>query len=195
MAVAPIYSLFNLGDDAMNTEGMVYIIAPPSIDSDGDTFGASSPLMFRATTYSIPQTGVTMHEFTYRGSNYSKPIPGNPDTKQFTVTFRADKYWKIYDQLRQWKEKIFDATSTGGTLAEDTNAITGVSNNRGTIILKTLDSKGEETGETFTFENAYITSLSEVAFNQAAGTATPLTIEATFDYVEVKNNYEDNSEG
>lgn len=192
MSISALNSLYELGDDATNIQGMVYILPPESTEGD-NAYGATASLVFRATTYTIPSTQTKTVEFGYRGSKYERMIPGDSeDTKTLTITFRVDKYWKVYDQLRAWKNNIFNATSTSGIAAEDVNAITGSAPNRSTIVIKTIDGRGEETGEVWTFERAYITSLSSIQFDQTS-TGTPLTASATFDFVKLKNEYTDNN--
>lgn len=189
MPVSALNSLFNLGDDASSIQCMVYINKPSTVEG-AHVYGLDSNLEFRATTYSLPSTNTKTVTHTYRGSTYEKPVAGDSDdTKTLTLTFRCDKYWRIYHELRKWKEAIYNSQPEGGVLAEDTNPVTGLSPNRTDIVVKTIDSAGEETGQVFVYEKAYITSIPQVSFDQSSTSPTPIALAVTFDYFKVRNEF------
>ena len=49
MSISALNSLYELGDDATNIQGMVYILPPESTEGD-NAYGATASLVFRATT-------------------------------------------------------------------------------------------------------------------------------------------------
>lgn len=183
--------IFAQGDDALNTEGVIMIaedgatrpengIVSTSADNS-NIIGPSSALTFRATTFSAPETKVSTQEIGFRGDKFTRPKAGNSgDGHTMELTFRVDKYWKIYNALREWKNKI--SNNYTGIMYGDS-----ASSNRKTIFIDTLDANGEETGEHWTLNKAFIKSLGEVAMDQASE-GDAITTSVTFGFLTMSNS-------
>lgn len=194
MAVtARLMDIFELGDDALDTEGVVMIT-----DEGGDTsssltqsdtdnsniYGTASALTFRATAYTIPAMNIATYTVNYRGDKFTRPKAGNSaDTLTMTISFRVDKYWKIYNALRKWKNSV--ANNYTGVDYGDS-----ASSNRKIIYISTVDSMGNETGEHWTFRKAIITQLNAINLDQASD-GTPITATATFAFLTVDHDHTD----
>lgn len=190
-----LYQIFEQGDDALNNEGVIMIadegttrpsLAETSTSADNSNIiGPSSAFVFRATRFQIPETKVHTYTVSFRGDKFTKPTTGNnEDSIELTVTFRIDKYWKIYNRLREWKNR-------------EANSYTGISygdsapSNRKTIYIDTVDSLGEYTGEHWTFTKCFIKNLSEVEFDQSANSEEPLECSVTFGFLTVDHLHDD----
>jgi hypothetical protein len=68
-------------------------------------------------------------------------------------------------------------------LAEDVGAVTGTSNIRVDIIVKTVDTQDVTTNEGFKFERAWLKSLAGFSYDVSSG--EPLTCEVTMSFVKM----------
>lgn len=186
--------LYALGDMALNTEGTVVIvdeangIAGASLSAtaalEAVNFNALgiSAITFRATRFNIPSLNIQTDTINFRGNKYSKPKSGDSkDDKNLSVTYRVDKYWKLYSQLKAWKNLIYDEyTGVWGGL--------DMAGARKTVYVYTMDANGLFTGESWRFVHAYPTNIGKVDFDQSAeGTPISNTVQFSFFQSEYKH--------
>jgi hypothetical protein len=154
-----IEQVFALGDDALNNEATISI-TPLAF------FDVQDPLRLRTTTFSIPAFEIGSYEVRYKTQAFEKPNGNVSGAKELSFSFRADKYWTIYQALLVWKNYIGDDRS--GAMAEDVGAISGSSNIRTNVTVVTKDSNDVLTSPGWTFEQCWLKSLGGVDFDNTA---------------------------
>lgn len=193
MSVLSLATLFGLGDDASNIEGKITVYTPTSMEWFNSVNGPIAPLTFMATTYSIPASNLQTNDVVFRGNHYPLPKPGDAGVqKTVEVTFRVDKYWRIYNQLRAWKELIYNASYNSlenlesDTFVDDVDPVTHLAPYRGKMMISTINSRNISTGEFWTFEGVYPKTLGDVSFNQAS-TGEIQTCTVTFEFFKMSD--------
>lgn len=168
--------IYRQGDDALANQFDV-VISPVAL------FSSIDPLRFRTTTVDIPERAIGNYTVDYKTTRFTKPSGKIETPNEFTLNFRSDKYWVVYQALLAWKNGIADDES--GAIAEDVN-VNGISTIRTDISVITIDSNGLITGPGWKFHKCWISSLSGVTFDQTSG--DPLEVSATFQFLKMTNN-------
>ena len=170
-----IDSVYAQGDDAF---GNVAEIEVGAFALFGDL---KDNLKFRTTNISVPGFAVGEYMVAWKSQQFPK-LNGKDETpKQFTSQFRVDKYYTVYKSLLAWWEYI--CNSDTGAMAEDVGAVSGTSNIRTDIQVRTVDTNGVTTSEGFKFEKAYIKELSGLDYDVNSG--DPLSCTITWSYVKM----------
>ena len=119
----------------------------------------------------------------YKSVTFTKPSGKIVTANEFTMNFRSDKYWVVYQALLAWKNAIADENS--GAIAEDVNTA-GISTIRTDISVMTIDSNGLITGPGWRYHKCFISNLGGVSFDQTNG--DPLEVTVTFQFLKMTNN-------
>lgn len=170
-----IDTIFRAGDDALDNQAEVNI-TPLSFFPNAD------PLKFRITSFSIPDFTIGEYDVAYKTQKFTKPNGRITTPNDFTFSFRADKYWTIYQALLVWKNYIGDDRT--GTMAEDVGAITGRSSIRTDVSVLTFDSNGVATSPGWTMQKAWIKSLGGVSFDNTSE-GSPVIIPVTLSFLKI----------
>lgn len=166
--------LYQMGDDAVDNEGVI-VFEPLSFMSTTET------LQFRISDFEIPEFVQDSYSVTYKTQTLDKPKASITTSKDFTYTFRVDKYWTVYDDLFAWKQLL--ANESTGAVAEDVNPFTGTSSLRANFSVYPVDSNGTVTYRGWKFTNAWIKSLGSISFDQTSS-GEPITCSVTLSYVK-----------
>ncbi len=166
-----IDQLYAQGDDALQNQ-FEMSISPISL------FNTQDPLRFRVTTLDIPEFTVGTYTVPYKTQQIEKPSGKIETPTEFTFNFRVDKYWTVYSALMIWKNYIADENT--GAMAEDVGALSGTSDNRTDIIVKTIDSNDVVTSTGWTFYKAWPKGIGGVSFDQNSGDPIEVTITMSF---------------
>lgn len=166
--------LFKMGDDAVDNEGIIVIEPLPFMST-------TEALQFRITSFEIPEFVQEAYSVRYKTQEFEKPKASITTSKDFTFSFRVDKYWSTYDDLLTWKQLI--GNDDTGAIAEDVNPITGSSSLRTNFSVFPVDSNGNVTYKGWKFTNAWIKSLGSVSFDQTSS-GDPLTVSVTLAFVK-----------
>jgi hypothetical protein len=170
-----IDSVYQQGDDALGNFAEIEF-SPFSL------FGPlRDTLKFRTTQITIPGFTKGMYEVHWKAQKFEKPSGKDDTDKTFSSTFRVDKYYTVYKAMQAWWQYICNSDS--GALAEDVGAVTGTSNIRTDIMVKTVDTQGVVTNEGFKFERAWIKNLAGFSYDVTSG--EPLTCELTWSFVKM----------
>jgi hypothetical protein len=164
--------IYAAGDDALSNEGIL------TIESLG-FFTTADALQVRITDFTIPDFSVGTYTVRYKTQQFSKPNGSMDSGNTFTFSFRADKYWSIYQDFMKWKQLI--ANDVTGAIAEDVSG--GNSAIRTNFSVQTVDSNGNITGPGWSFTLAYLQNLGGVSFDQTSE-GDPLTVSVTLEYVK-----------
>lgn len=170
-----IETIYAYGDDALDNQAEVNI-TPLSF------FPSADPLKFRITSFGIPEFSIGSYEVAYKTQKFNKPSGRIETPNEFQFSFRADKYWTIYQALLIWKNYIGDDRT--GAMAEDVGAISGESDIRTDVSVITQDSNGVVTSPGWTMQKAWLKSLGGVDFDNTAS-GDPIIISVTLDFVKI----------
>lgn len=166
--------LYKMGDDALDNEGMIVIEPLPFMTT-------TEPLQFRISNFDIPEFALGAYTVRYKTQEMEKPSGSITTSKDFSFTFRVDKYWTIYDDLLVWKQ--LGGNEDTGAVAEDVNSLTGKSALRTNFSVFPVDSNGVVTYKGWKFTNAWMKTLGGVSFDQI-GSGEPITITVNLSYVK-----------
>ena len=167
--------IYQTGDDALANQFEV------DISSLANLFNIPDPLTFRTVSCNIPGYQVGKYTVDYKTQRLTKPSGKIETPNEFQLSFRADKYWTVYQAILAWKRYVADEES--GAMAEDVGAISGSSTFRTDIIVKAIDSNDVVTYEGWKFHLAWPSIVGDVAFEQASG--DPIIVPITFDFVKM----------
>jgi hypothetical protein len=170
-----IDSVYSQGDDALANMAEI----------EFTSFALFGPLKenlkFRTTQINVPGFTMGMYEVHWKSQKFEKPSGKDETEKNFTFTFRVDKYYTVYKALMAWWQ--YTCNSDTGALAEDVGAVTETSGIRTDVIVKTMDTQGVTTNEGFKFERAWLKSLAGFSYDVTSG--EPLTCEVTMSFVKM----------
>ena len=170
-----IDSAYATGDDALANFAEIEISPFP-------LFGPlAEKLKFRTTTISVPSFQKGVYEVNWKSQKFEKPNGKDETEKTFQTGFRVDKYYVVYKALMAWWQYI--CNSDTGALAEDVGAVTGTSNIRTDIMVKTIDTQGITTNEGFKFERAWLKTMDGLSYDVSSG--DPLIINLTWSFVKM----------
>jgi hypothetical protein len=173
-----IDSVYDQGDDALGNIAELHVLASTGFKLFGTL---ASNLKFRTTKIDIPGFKISSYMVPWKSQQFEKPGGKDETEKQFTSSFRVDKYYTVYKGLLVWWQYICNSDS--GALAEDVGAVTKTSNIRTDILVKTVDTQGTTTNEGFKFERAWIKELT--GFGYDAGSGEPLECSITWSFVKM----------
>lgn len=156
--------LRNLGDDAM--ANLFEVVIPPYAGAD-----FVNSLKFRIQSITIPGTGVDVYQIHYKTQVIDKTASKINTTREFSITFRADKYMVHYKALKAWKNSVGN-TYTGAIGNSETYGVP--------ITVNLTDSDDNYTGTYWVFENARIKSIGDISLDYSEG--NPINITATFSF-------------
>jgi hypothetical protein len=170
-----IDSVYATGDDAL--ANMAEIEFSP--------FSLFGPLKdasrFRTEQINVPGFTMGQYEVHWKAQKFERPSGKDETEKTFSLVFRVDKYYTVYKALLAWWQYICNSDS--GVLAEDVGAVTGESNIRTDVMVKTIDTQGVPTNEGFNFERAWIKALAGFSYDVASG--DPLECQVTMSFVKM----------
>jgi hypothetical protein len=169
-----IDSVFSQGDDALTNMAEILF-------EEFSLFASAAPLKFRTTKIDVPGFTMGSYPVHWKSQNFEKPSGKDETEKTFSFTFRVDKYYTVYKTLLAWWQYICNSDS--GALSEDVGAVSGASNIRTDVIVKTIDSQEVTTNEGFKFERAWIKSLAGFAYDVSSG--DPLECQVTMSFVKM----------
>lgn len=170
-----IDSVYAMGDDALGNTAEIEVGAFTLFGELKDN------LKYRTTNIDVPGFALGSYMVAWKSQQFEKPNGKDETQKTFTSQFRVDKYYTVYKALLAWWQ--YECNSDTGAIAEDVGAVTGTSNIRTDIQVRTVDSNGVTTSEGFKFEKAWIKELSGFSYDQGSG--DPLSCTITWSYVKM----------
>jgi hypothetical protein len=170
-----IDSVYIQGDDALANFSEIEISPFPLFGPLKDA------LKYRTTSIDVPGFVKGTYDVHWKAQKFEKPNGKDETQKTFQSTFRVDKYYTVYKALLAWWQYICNSDS--GALAEDVGAVSGTSNIRTDIMVKTIDTQGITTSEGFKFERAWIKELQGFGYDVTSG--DPLNCQLTWSFVKM----------
>jgi hypothetical protein len=170
-----IDSVYIQGDDALQNFAEIEIVPFP-------LFGPlTDKLKYRTTQIDIPGFTKGAYDVHWKAQKFEKPNGKDETQKTFTSAFRVDKYYTVYKAIQAWWQYICNSES--GALAEDVGAVTGTSNIRTDILVKSIDTQGITTTEGFKFERAWLKEMTGIQYDVTNG--DPLHVTLTWSFVKM----------
>lgn len=137
----------------------------------------------RVINTEVPEKVITTYDITYAGRKGTRPSGLIGTTNQFTFTYRADKYMRVYKGFMAWMELIQNSKTALG-LGDAVPFIGGPSLIRIPITLQTAEANKIPNGTGWTFNGCYPTSHGALSFDENSG--DPLEVSVTMDFIDIK---------
>ena len=182
-------TIFQFGEDALNNEAKITIdVSSLGISALKDIIGQDE-LSFRATGFSVPQKEIATYDQSYKGFTIQRWKAGTGMDRTFDITFRIDKYWRVYRFLRGWMESISNLEGEGyfypdvsdNSILRATATIQQLAN--------TLDANGNTSetiiGNGWVFTGVWPRSIPAISFD-TAGEGDQQTVDVTFGFLNYK---------
>lgn len=167
---------FQTGDDALAQEFMVSLGSIPYF-SDPTGFNV------RITTFDIPEFVAGTYEYDYKSEHIVKPNGKNATSKEFSISFRVDKYYLFYKALRLWQAAIINP-DTGGMSIDSAN---GISATRIPMVVTSgytnLDGDFTPTSQIWSFTGCWPTGVGNISLDNQSG--EPVICTARFSYLKL----------
>ena len=64
--------------------------------------------VIRAKSFSVPEYSVKTTDISFYTGRIRVPTAKIENTPEFTITFRIDRNWEMYDSLYRWRQTVFD---------------------------------------------------------------------------------------
>lgn len=182
-----IDTIFQYGEDALNNEAVIHI----DISNLGRNLGSivdSGALNFRATTFRIPEFQVATYDQQYKGFTIQRWKAGTEMDRTTSITFRLDKYWKVYEFLKTWQRAISDLEGDGSYFPDSAeNAVLRTSM---TIqqLARVIDINGNRSEQIiapgWVFTGVWPRTIPEIEFDNT-GDGEVQTLDVTFGFLTI----------
>lgn len=163
-------TLFNTGNDAQSNLYTVSI-------SGGGLDDMTTALMIRADGFTEPQVEQQSYDTRFLIAKVSRPRAKVNVTKTFSITFRVDANYLVYQALQDKANMMANANSTNHAVNVDVELIKADN-----MIVQVDALIGDKSLTMGKYKYCWVTSIDPVAFKQ--GTSDPLSVKATFYYLE-----------
>lgn len=185
-----VTTIYQYGEDALNNEINIKLSLPVFLLDD-----LGGEISFRAMGITIPDYAPRTFTQNFRGYEIERWKPGTETSRDVTVTFRMDKYWRVYDALLTWAKQIVnledgsyypDTTGVFSGITEEAILYRGASNVlRGILSVSQENSMGQPVGKGWTFEGIWPKSIESIPFD-ASSSGEPISVNVVFSYIKCK---------
>ena len=101
-----VTALYEIGPDAMDNLYDVIIIPPEHLTDTSS--GIETQMRLRAAGFSPPQFDQQTYSIQYKTVSMNRPSTHITGERSFTITFRLDAYYQVYQALLQWRSLVFE---------------------------------------------------------------------------------------
>jgi len=164
-----VENIINLGEDQM--AAMFVMSIPGGIPTGGDDEAVTLRMQ---ESFPMPDDGGGEYEIVYQGLKITKPNMTDATDKHFEVVVRLDQQWKVYDELKTWKDAVYNPVL--GTKLPHENTQT-------TVVVQALDG-AKSVVKTFTFNYCWLQKIKVMDFSHTEETPTTLTLTFIYGYME-----------
>ena len=169
-----IDTIYKAGDDALANPFEIAFI-PFAL------LGGVDNLSIRTTNVSIPEFSIDTYEVKYKTQKMDKPSGSITTPNEWTFTFRADKYWVLYQALLAWK--TFIGNEDSGAMSEDVGAIGGESAIRTDVVVIPTDSNDIPTSPGWIMQKSFIKTIAGIDFDTTSG--EPILVQVTMNALKI----------
>lgn len=165
--------LQTFGEDALGNHFQVIIPVFPNVL-------ALANLNMRIKSLEIPAQTINTYEITKRGKKLTRPNGVSEQGNEFSFTYRADKYFQVYNSISQWMSYIQNPTNMVGASDSGPLGIGGASEYRIPIIVNGLDTRDIITN-TWVFSGCWPSIQDAISFDEESG--DPIEVSVTMQYI------------
>lgn len=186
-----VRTIFSLGEDALDNEYSVNIFLPSFLA----VLSVDSLVNFRATNVTIPEYPIETVEQYYRGYKIETWSPVSNMEKTLSLSFKIDKFYRVYDILLEWLKQIVDPEV--GSSAPDTDRSRGdidASNMftktlgkgvRTTLQIVQDNVSGDRLSRGWTFYGVFPKKISSISLD-GTSEGTPIKVDVDFSFLTMK---------
>lgn len=137
----------------------------------------------RLKTISIPEQSHEVYDIWANGKKATRPVGVTAMPNEFTATFRESKDFRVHKAFLTWKNRAFNSAT--GEMSSDAglNGLGGTSTYRVPLTCLVVDANKVVQNISWVFNGAFVTSVSEVSFDEASGDALETTV--TFNFIDM----------
>ena len=161
--------IMGLGDDQLANQFIV--LFPTGIPGGGD---ANALSLRMEESMPMPEQGVMEYVVDFQGLTIPKTTMKEDTDKHFEITVRVDSGWSIYNDLKAWKDMVFN-TKTGQAMTE--------ADTRTTVVVQALDGQ-KAIAKQFTFKYTKLQKLAISEFSHTSEEPTKLILTFMYGYME-----------
>ena len=185
-----VSTIFAYGEDALNNEFSVTLQLPSVLKLDN----LDGMLTFRAIGVQTPDVEIKTQTQSFRGYQIERWKPGR-EAKTTDITFRVDKYWRVYDALYDWSNLIVNLekgtlfadtlnknSSSFETLVTNAFGIGTAESLRGTLYINQENVSGDVLGKGWTYNGIFPKNIPSISLD-ATSEGTPVDVTVTFSYI------------
>ena len=182
-------TIFQFGEDALDNEAKITIdISSLGVSALKEIIGQDE-LTFRAPSFSVPEKQIATYDQSYKGFTIQRWKAGTGMDRTVTITFRLDKYWKVYRFIRGWMEAISNLEGDGSFYPDAFDNSILRANATIQQLAVTLDANGNSSetiiGNGWVFTGLWPRTLPDIEFNTAEE-GTQQNIAVTFGFLNYK---------
>lgn len=168
--MAAIDTIINMGDDQQTNQFQILFPA-------GIPFGGSGENVALRMDQSIdiPEDVVNSYDIFYKGMKIPKTGTLDESTKEISIPVRIDQQWAVWDDLYNWKKKVYDSNEGTRASSEET---------RTPMIIQALDGS-DSVVKTHRFTGVQIKSIKVGAYEH--GGSEPMRAELTFIFAAIEH--------
>lgn len=139
-------------------------------------------LNLRVTNCTAPEFTIDVYEVIKRGKKFERPSGVSGMTKEFSFTYRIDRYYTTYNALIAWMGYIHNPVTN--TMASDAglNGTGGLSTFRAPINITAIDTN-DNLLNTWTYMGCFPKTHDAIEFDETSG--EPITASCTMSYVDI----------
>ena len=190
-----VSTIFSYGEDSLNNEFSVTLQLPSFLRLDN----LDNILTFRAVGCKTPDVDIKTFTQNYRGYQIERWKPGR-EAQTTEITFRLDKYWRVYDAIYDWSNIIMDLEKGGSyadslnrqsntlqTLVQTVSGLGNINGLRGTMFINQTNISGDILGKGWTYEGIWPKTVPSVTFD-ATSDGSPQDVTISFSYISFKHS-------
>lgn len=182
-------TIFQFGEDALNNEASISIdISSLGVPTLKDLIGQDE-LKFRATTFSVPEKRIRTYTQSYKGFEIERWKSGTEMSRELSITFRVDKYWRVYRFLRGWMQAISDIEGDGSYYPDASD--NSILRTTATIqqVINTLNANGDTSeaivNNGWVFTGVWPKALPDIEFD-TTDEGSQITVACTFGFLNYR---------
>ncbi len=137
---------------------------------------------FRILNVDIPEKVIDTYEVTHGGKKATRPSGVIGTANEFSFSYRADKYMKVYRGFMAWMEYI-QSSQTGTGMGDAVPLVGGPSPIRVPITIQTAEADKVPNGNLWQFNGCFPTSHGAVTFDENSG--DPIEVSVTMACLDI----------
>jgi hypothetical protein len=164
--MATAEQILDLGDDQLKDQFLLRF--PAGIPGGGNAEGISLRM---DETFDPPEESVNVYEIFHKGQKITRPGGAEETDKSIEFVVRLDQQWQVWDDLKAWKDLVYDVTT--GTPGVGTAS-------RAPIAIEATGREADVPVKTLLFTQCSLVRLDIQEFDHSSGEPLKLNLGLTF---------------